>query len=91
MYIVFDVIESEYVFVDTEDQAKEKAGEFLKYYQEQAQDDGWPEDIVSSVGYAKVIADSQITKTETKADHGDEPWPYLHDELWYVDIVATKE
>jgi len=91
MYIVFDMIESEYVFVHTEKQAKEQADKWLKHYQEEAQSDGWPEDIVSSVGYAKIIADSQVTKTETPADYGDEPWPYLYDEIWYIDIVPIKE
>ena len=87
MYIVFDLIESEYAFVNTHKEAKDKADEWLKHYQEHAQSDGWPEDIADSIGYAKIIAQSKVTKTEKKSDYGDEPWPYLHDEIWYVDIV----
>ena len=91
MYIVFDLIESEYVFVDTEQAAKDQADKWMKHYKDGAWDEGWPEDIEGSVGYAKIIADSRVTKTETKADYGDEPWPYLHDEIRYVDIVPVKE
>jgi len=91
MYIVFDLIEPEYAFVHTEKQAKDKADEFLNLYRDEAESDGWPEDIEKSIGYAKVVAQSKVTKTETKDDYGDEPWPYLHDEIWYIDIVKVDE
>ncbi len=91
MYIVFDLIESEYAFVDTKEKAIKGANEFLQVYKDEASTEGWPEDIVSSIGYAEIKADSRVTKTEKKSDFGDEPWPYLHDEIWYVDIVPIKD
>lgn len=90
MYIVFDFINRDFDFVGTEKQAEEKAEEALNYYRGEAATGGWPEDIEKSIGYAKIIAQSKITKTEKKEDCDEEDWPYDFDEICYVDLVAAK-
>jgi len=88
MYIVFDFIEREFDFVDTEKQAKEKAEKALNYYRDEAATDGWPEDIEKSIGYAKVKMQSKITKTIKRKDYREDEWPYGDfDEICYVDLV----
>ena len=91
MYLVFDRIENELALVDTEKQASAKAEEFLQYYRDEAAADGWPEDIVGSIGYAEIKADSRVTKTEKKSDVDEEDWPYFYDEIWYVDLVPVED
>ncbi len=91
MYLVFDFIEHEFDVVDTEKEAIKKAGEALQFYKDGASTDGWPEDIVGSVGYAEIKADSRVTKTEKKSDVGEDDWPYDYDEIWYVDLVDKAE
>ena len=90
MYIVFDLIENDFEILKTEKEAVVKADEWLERYQEEAQDEGWPENIEGSVGYAEVKARSIVTSTESKKDNPDD-WPYLHDEIWYVNIVEVDK
>ena len=90
MYIVFDAIENEFEFVHTEKQAKDKAEEFLQLYRDEAPDNGWPEDIVDTISYAKIIVSSKVTKIDKFSHVDKEPWPYAFDEIWYVDLVPVK-
>ena len=92
MYIVFDLIENEFEVVDTEKEAIKLSEKYLKSYGDEAPTDGWPEDIVDSIGYAKIKARSKVTKTEKKSDFGEDDWPYNadFDEIWYVEIVDEE-
>ncbi len=90
MYIVFDLIENEFEVVDTEKEAITLSEKYLKSYGDEAPADGWPEDIVDSIGYAEIKARSKVTKTVKKSDVGEDDWPYDFDEIWYVDIVDEE-
>ncbi len=91
MYLVFDFIEHEFDFVDTKEKAIANIKEVLQLYKNDASTDGWPEDIVGSIGYAKVEARSKVTKIEKKSDVGEDDWPYDYDEIWHVDLVDEAE
>ncbi len=91
MYIVFDFINSEFDLVETEKLASAKAKEALEFYRGEAATDGWPEDIVGSVGYAEIKADSRVAKIEKKSDVGEDDWPYEYDEMWYVVLLPVKD
>ncbi len=93
MYLVFDFIEHEFDFVDTKEKAIANIKEVLQLYRNDASTDGWPEDIVGSVGYAEIKADSRVTKTVKKSDFGEDDWPYNSDfdEIWYVDLVSAED
>ena len=88
-YLVFDLIEKEFEFTDSEEKAKGIAEGWLEYYRVDAADDGWPEDIVGNVGYAEVKFSSKVTKTEKREDNPDD-WPYLYDEIWHVDLKEEQ-
>ena len=89
MYIVFDFVNNDFDFMDTEKQAKKQAEETLEYYRGEAATDGWPDNIEKSIGYAEVKMMSKITKTETKEEYGED-WPYDFDEIWHIDLVAAE-
>ena len=91
MYLVFDFIEQEFDVVDTEKEAIERAEEILQSYRNDAPTDGWPDDIVESIGYAKIKARTRVTRVETKSDAGEDNWPYDFDEIWYVDLVPAED
>ncbi len=92
-WLAFDRLEGEYEFTDTEEEAKAEAKGMLKYYTDEASDEGWPEDIEGAIGYAEIKVITKSTLIEKKSDYAGEDWPWNpdHDEIWEVKLVKVED
>ena len=73
-WFVYDKINNEFEVVESGDQAREEAEQFLKYYRDNACSDGWPEDMRHAVGYGPVIVSSDYEIIASRDDYTDSEW-----------------
>lgn len=74
MYFVYDRVDGQYDFVETEEEAKKIAEDYLEHYSKDAAGEGWLEDMSESIGYGKVIAHDKETVIADKKNYTDEEW-----------------
>ena len=89
-YFAYDQYNGEYEFYDTEEEAKKAAEAFLQYYADDASGDGWPDDLTGSIGYGKVVSETEEEVTAEKKDFSDEEWEEEGYNLDFDKIVDYK-
>ena len=89
-YFSFDAINGDFDLHKTEEEANKEAENALDFYRDNASEDGWPDGIVHSIGYGKLIGLCQTEWTRKKEDFTEDEW----DDFGYhenFDIVSDYE
>lgn len=73
-WFAYDRVNGDYEIFETEAEAIEAAEKFLKYYREEATQDGWPEDLEGNVGYGEIKVHTVSNEIANKKDYTDEEW-----------------
>ena len=86
-FVTFDTINGDINLYETEIEAQTELKAALKYYQELAVTDGWPEEIEDALGYGEIKLTSRITRKEQteKLDDNNNP-----DEVWFVNLLEPR-
>jgi dissimilatory sulfite reductase (desulfoviridin) alpha/beta subunit len=75
MYIAYDYEDWDFTKCETEEEAIKEVEKIIDYYRDNANDEGWPDNLHKKIGYAKIEKD--VVEEKIIADYKD-----FTDEEW---------
>ena len=73
-YIVYDLEDRDFDFVESEQEARDLANDWLNAYRDNALADGWPEGFHAAIGYSQVVAHIVCCNEIIRDDYTKDQW-----------------
>lgn len=89
-YFSYDVINGDFNLHGTLEEAKNEAFNSLEFYRDNANVEGWPEDLTGSIGYGVLSGYTVEVNPKHKRDYTQEEWDEMGCSDLFDEVVDYK-